>query len=83
MLFYLPILLSANAGSTVLDILEGRIVGGKPVKMESFPFAVKFFNRGAMCSGTILNSWSVLTAAHCFDHSKDISNMIIVVGKQI
>ncbi|XP_045512977.1 chymotrypsin-1-like [Pieris brassicae] len=82
MLFYLPFLFGSVNPDSVLDNLEGKIVGGKPVKMESFPFSVKFFNHGAMCSGTILNSWSILTAAHCFDHSKDIDEMLIVVGSR-
>ncbi|CAK1550129.1 unnamed protein product [Leptosia nina] len=82
-LYYLPFLFgSARAGDNVLDILEAKIVGGKPVKMESFPFTVKFFNQGALCAGTILNSWSVLSAAHCFDHSKDKTDMLIVVGSR-
>ncbi|CAH2067216.1 unnamed protein product, partial [Iphiclides podalirius] len=33
-----------------------------------------------MCSGTVINSWSVLTAAHCFDNNKEVSDMVVQVG---
>ncbi|CAK1602870.1 unnamed protein product [Parnassius mnemosyne] len=66
--------------SRSLDEVEGKIVGGKPIAIEKLPFAVQFYNFGNMCSGVILNSWSVLTAAHCFDNNKNIFDMVIEAG---
>ncbi|KAM3964807.1 cationic trypsin-3-like [Aphomia sociella] len=62
--------------------LDPKIVGGKPVPMEMFPFSVQFFNAGGLCGGTILNSWSILTAAHCFDINTDIHDMQVLVGSR-
>ncbi|XP_072936595.1 trypsin epsilon-like [Epargyreus clarus] len=59
---------------------DNRIVGGEPVPVEMFPASVKFYNFGAFCSGTIINSWCVLTAAHCFDNNKEVYDMMIEVG---
>ncbi|KAL0895041.1 hypothetical protein ABMA27_013508 [Loxostege sticticalis] len=58
---------------------EGKIVGGRPVSLRQFPSACLFFNLGAQCAGTILNSWTILTAAHCFDKNKDDHQMLIEV----
>jgi secreted trypsin-like serine protease len=63
--------------------LESKIVGGKPAKLGRFPSAVQFFNKGSLCAGTILNSWTVLTAAHCFDVNKIPADMVIQIGKGI
>lgn len=60
---------------------EGLIVGGRPVDITAFPFAVMVFNRMNMCAGTILNRKLVMTAAHCFDFNKDIDDMRIQAGK--
>ncbi|XP_013133437.1 PREDICTED: trypsin-like [Papilio polytes] len=62
------------------DHSEGKIIGGEPIKIENLPSAVQFFNFGSLCSGSIINSWSILTAAHCFDNNKDIFNMVIQFG---
>lgn len=58
-----------------------KIVGGKEVDLEQYPFAVQFFNLGSLCGGAILNSWAVLTSAHCFDGNKDIDEMVVQIGK--
>ncbi|XP_068620842.1 trypsin epsilon-like [Battus philenor] len=62
------------------DEPESKIIGGEPISIESLPSAVQFFNFGSLCSGTIINSWSILTAAHCFDQNKDVYDMVIQVG---
>lgn len=61
--------------------LQSKIVGGYPIKIESFAFAVLFFNAKNLCSGVILNSYSVLTAAHCFDVNKVVEEMIIEMSE--
>lgn len=63
------------------DGMEGKIVGGTPIPLSRMPYNVQIFNQGSMCAGTILNSWTILTAAHCFDISKDIAEMVVQVGK--
>ncbi|XP_026726918.1 chymotrypsin-1-like [Trichoplusia ni] len=59
-----------------------KIVGGKEVDLEQYPFAVQFFNLGSLCGGAILNSWAVLTSAHCFDGNKDIDEMVVQIGSK-
>lgn len=66
---------------TIKDVMEGKVVGGEPISLNQLPYSVQLFNQGSMCAGTILNSWSILTAAHCFDINKDIDEMIIQVGE--
>lgn len=61
--------------------VEGKIVGGQAVPLERFPYTVQVFNYGAMCAGSIFSSWSVLTAAHCFENNKDVDEMELHVGK--
>lgn len=64
--------------TAVLDELEDRIVGGVPTDLKRYPFNVQFFNRGGLCGGTILTSKAVLTAAHCFDHNRNIADMTVL-----
>ncbi|XP_059046212.1 trypsin epsilon-like [Achroia grisella] len=64
------------------DGLQGKIIGGEAVPMERFPISVQFFNAGAMCGGVILSSWSVITAAHCFDVNANVNDMIVYVGSR-
>lgn len=62
-------------------VVEGKIVGGRPVSIEKFPSAVLVFNFGSLCGGTIVNSWTIISAAHCFTHNKDPNQITIHVGK--
>ncbi|KAG6463104.1 hypothetical protein O3G_MSEX013671 [Manduca sexta] len=71
-----------NITKTGTEDIEGKIVGGEPVSLESFPFQVQIFNYGSMCSGSIINSWTVLTAAHCFDVNKNIHEMRVQAGSR-
>lgn len=74
---------SVNTSSvTNTSHFEGKIVGGKAVSLSRFPFQAQLFNSGALCSGTILNSWTILTSAHCLDHNKDTRKMRVQAGKQ-
>ena len=51
-----------------LELTErnGRIVGGRNVTIEEFPFTVAiFFRNSYTCGGAILNSNTILSAAYC------------------
>ncbi|KAI5634506.1 trypsin domain-containing protein [Phthorimaea operculella] len=56
------------------------IVGGVGVPIEKYPFAAIVFNYGGLCAGSILTSYAVLTAAHCFEINDDVYDMTIHVG---
>ncbi|KAB0798397.1 hypothetical protein PPYR_09390 [Photinus pyralis] len=46
--------------------LDGKIVGGKPVKIEEYPYQVSLQYYGShICGGSIIGPNKVLTAAHC------------------
>lgn len=72
---------SKDNATSLLPEVEGKVIEGEPISIERLPSAAQFFNFGNMCSGTIINSWSVLTAAHCFDHNREVSDMVIQIGK--
>lgn len=79
----ISLLLNASNGllqNGSLREFEGRIVGGTPVNLNLFPHSAQVYNMGNMCAGSILNSWTVLTAAHCFDLHKDLDSIYIIVG---
>ncbi|XP_073942066.1 trypsin epsilon-like [Choristoneura fumiferana] len=87
--FGLPILLSITVSlcnrAPIKDgkiYVEGKIVGGHAVPLERFPYTVQVFNYGAMCAGSIFSSWSVLTAAHCFENNQDVDEMELHVGSR-
>lgn len=58
-----------------------RVVGGKNVSVEQYPHSIQFFNLGAMCGGVILNSWTLLTSAHCLENNRDIDEMVVQIGE--
>eukprot|EP00316_Scyphosphaera_apsteinii_P023935 CAMPEP_0119304720 /NCGR_PEP_ID=MMETSP1333-20130426/5870_1 /TAXON_ID=418940 /ORGANISM="Scyphosphaera apsteinii, Strain RCC1455" /LENGTH=341 /DNA_ID=CAMNT_0007307651 /DNA_START=80 /DNA_END=1102 /DNA_ORIENTATION=- len=59
-----------------LPDVDGHIIGGKKSKLNEHPYTVallagKYGNQkdlagGAFCGGSLINSFTVLTAAHCF-----------------
>lgn len=47
-------------------MLDGRIVGGIDTTIDSIPYQISMLNFGShRCGGSILNDWTILTAAHC------------------
>ncbi|CAH0726050.1 unnamed protein product, partial [Brenthis ino] len=68
---------SSRNWTNVLKNLEKRIIGGETTTKKLYPYYVQIFNYGGLCGGTILTSKAVLTAAHCFDHNKNLAEMQI------
>jgi len=61
----LVIISSANA-DVEYRRRDGRIIGGKEVSITEFPWQVSILGaRGHFCGGSIINRWTILTAAHC------------------
>lgn len=60
--------------------MEPRIVRGAPVDIERYPWSVLVFNSGALCAGTILNVFTILSAAHCFIHNNKTVDVTVHVG---
>lgn len=52
-----------------------RIVGGRNVTIEQFPWQVSLFNETSgrhFCGGTILDRYTILTAAHCIRDGRPV-----------
>ncbi|OWR49768.1 Transmembrane protease serine 11E [Danaus plexippus plexippus] len=64
----------------VLNEVEGRIIGGRPIPIEISPFSVLFFNFKSLCSGVIINSFVILTAAHCFNSNTNKHHMRVEIN---
>ena len=69
---------AAAAVSTGLAAAAGRVVGGNPIQIQSVPWTVYVQNQTPtarfLCTGSILDSTHVLTAAHCvYDESGNIA----------
>lgn len=59
-----------------------RIINGKEVYIYDHPIMVYLAMAATnelICGGTILNRWSILTAAHCV-HKRDLDKMQVVAG---
>lgn len=61
--------------------MEAHIVGGVPIDLELCPSAVLIYNLGSMCAGSILNSYTIISAAHCFEHNADVDEISVHVGE--
>merc|ERR1711953_512553 len=64
------------------------IIGGKLAGKDSWPFIVSMnkYNRAKKkyvhnCGGSIINKYQIISAAHCFDRSKNPEDWIVIVGK--
>lgn len=67
LIFYLSIsIIIAEQHNSYLNH-ELRIVGGKPGKIENFPYLAALLHRGIVrCGSSIINENTIVTAAHCF-----------------
>ncbi|KAG5666615.1 hypothetical protein PVAND_014631 [Polypedilum vanderplanki] len=60
---------------------QGRIVGGRNTDITEVPHqVVLFFNRGFTCGGSIINTNTILSAAHC-TYGRNHANFQILVGE--
>ncbi|KID81639.1 Trypsin- protease [Metarhizium guizhouense ARSEF 977] len=53
--------------SSAATTIDKRVIGGEDAKDGEFPFIVSLSGRGGQCSGSLLDSTTVLTAAHCLE----------------
>ena len=58
---------------------DWRVSGGQRARLGQFPFAAWINLGGSVCSGSILNSNSILTAAHC-TYKKSASKLTVYTG---
>lgn len=59
------LVVALSAISESAATLDKRIVGGERAKLGEVPFMVALEGPTGICGGTLLNSNTVLTAAHC------------------
>lgn len=59
----LALVLSAFSASAAT--IDRRIIGGEDAKDGEFPFVVSITGTNGICGGALLDSTTVLTAAHC------------------
>jgi secreted trypsin-like serine protease len=69
--------LSALLASAVT--IDRRITGGEDVKDGEIPFIVSITTMNGLCGGTLLDSTTVLTAAHCLDEAVSVRAGSLVI----
>lgn len=77
----------AQSGSCGVRPLRplGRIVGGRPSKPGDYPWQVGIkyksgFRTIHLCGGALVADRWIVTAAHCFEHRKNISRYVFRLG---
>ncbi|CAL8093644.1 unnamed protein product [Orchesella dallaii] len=66
-----------------LDGTGGKIVGGRPAQKGEFPWIVALMSSNKQfCGGSLIDSQTVLTAAHCVQHmgAEETSKLTIQIG---
>ncbi|NJK64122.1 MAG: serine protease [Synechococcaceae cyanobacterium SM2_3_1] len=66
--------------TTVLNPETNLIIGGRPANISSFPWLARLNIDGNICSGTLIESDIILTAAHCVE-GRDPRNGIAIFGQ--
>ncbi|XP_075168807.1 trypsin alpha-4-like [Haematobia irritans] len=66
--------LGAAVPQGLLPQLDGRIVGGSPTTINSYPWQISLQRGGAhSCGGSIYSPYIVVTAAHCLQFARSSS----------
>ncbi|XP_026464949.1 trypsin-5-like [Ctenocephalides felis] len=70
-----------NAQCLLLDILDGRVVGGEKARIAEFPHQISLrYNKKHTCGGSIIDAYYILTAAHCVYGRNRPKKFTVVAG---
>ncbi|XP_044734768.1 trypsin-1-like [Chrysoperla carnea] len=78
------VLVFSTNGNVLKPYLNGRIFGGKPAKIEEYPYQIQLeTNSGSfICGGSIISPTVILTAAHC-TNDQTVKSIIVRAGSAI
>ncbi|XP_015429021.1 PREDICTED: chymotrypsin-1-like [Dufourea novaeangliae] len=78
---YTPTILVLCLAVAVYGFPEGQIVGGRDAPVGKFPYQVSLRQNGNhFCGGSIINSRTILTAAHCVAGLRNLKAVTVQVG---
>lgn len=63
---------ASYAPAAAAATIDKRITGGQDAELGEFPFIVSITGSNGHCGGTLLDSTTVLTAAHCIEGSSSV-----------